>query len=270
LVNTPKKSPDLRFVGLDFGNSASRLAKTVYNSEADEFQEPEIRTFEGSAFIPSLIISKTNGEQAITKRRDLQKPASQIDEIQAVETDFLWRLGNEPAKELTKQCIKVIADRLFKEAKSWLRFTDFDPDRYLVTMGIPSDWNVQSTAAQSFQTLLHQAGFTGIQLVSDAVAAVQFHLHSSKDQIAYHKDQTQTWFVIDVGGKSTRFTCAEKLAGMLEMRVKGVFRTDWGGNLIDEKLYESYLLPKYWRSTEQPDEKQQSFILQMICGWSPS
>jgi uncharacterized protein (DUF697 family) len=49
------------------------------------------------------------------------------------------------------------------------------------------------------------------------------------------------------------------------MRIKGAFRFDWGGNQIDEKLYKSFLLPKYWYSTEEPIEKQRSILLQMIC-----
>lgn len=263
--NESKKSPDLRFIGLDLGNSAARLAKTVYNSDADEFQEPENRTFESSTFIPSLVISKLEGNQTITKRRDLPKLALHLDDIRAVEKDFIWRQGNNPTDTAAEQCIKAIADRLYKEARLWLRFTDFEPDRYLVTVGVPSDWGVQSAATQAFQSVLHQAGFTGTQVIPDAVAAVNFHLHSSKNQLPYHQDKTQTWLVIDVGGKSTRFTCLEKLARMSEVRVKGTFRCDWGGDLIDEKLYENFLLPKYWRSAEKPDEKQKSFLLQMVC-----
>ena len=266
MANNPSvKSPEVRFIGLDLGNSAARLSKTAYNLEVDRFQEPEIRTFEGSAFIPSLVISSLDGNQTITKRRDLPKLALHLDGIRAVEKDFIWRLENNPTETVAEQGIKAIADRLYKEAKLWLRFTDFEPDRYLVTMGVPSDWGVQSAAAQAFQSVLHQAGFTGTKVIPDAVAAVNFHLHSPKNQLPYHKDKTQTWLVIDVGGKSTHFTCVKKLAETFEVQVKGTFRCDWGGGLIDEKLYESFLLPKYWHSAEKPDEKQKSFLLQMIC-----
>jgi hypothetical protein len=35
--NTSKKSPDMRFLGIGLSNSVSRMRKTVYISNADEF-----------------------------------------------------------------------------------------------------------------------------------------------------------------------------------------------------------------------------------------
>ena len=225
---------------------------------------PEIRAFESNTFLPSLVISHLEKDQVITKRRDIQDITSHLDDIRTIETDLIGRLGNDPADESTRKYLQVIVDRLFMETRQWLKFIDFDPLLYKVTLGIPSDWDGQDSAIQSLREILQQAGFRGIEIANDAIAAIKYHLYSSINQLPYYKEQAQSWLVIDLGDKSARFTCVEHLAGASEMRVRASFQSDWGGDRIDEALYENFLLPKYWTAPGPPNEKIKECLLLMI------
>lgn len=260
-----KQSPDLRFVGIDLGNSAARLAKTAYDSEAAEFQDPEIRTFETSTSIPSRIVTVAGESRTITKRRDLQSKIGRPDGMQAIEKDFVWQLGIDPADLTARECIRAMAERLYKETRG--RVANFDASNYLVSTSIPSDWSLDSAAAHVLQAMLHEAGFPAVELVHDAIAAVTYHLltEQAKYRLPYYQDRLQSWLVIDVGGKSTRISRLEKSPFSSEIAVRGVLRFDWGGHLIDEKLFQDYLLPTYWHSAELPSETQKALLLELIC-----
>jgi len=250
-IHTPK-----RYLGLDAGRTGYRLYYTASDPETGRFYDPTPVTFGGDTQLSSLVVLKPANVQVFMKKGDLLRSASQLPVGITFEQNLKDLLAENNPK--ANRCVRALVETFAKELKARLSITSFTPEAFTVTVGIPSDWSDQSDAAQNLVNAVKQVGFQDVQVYPDSAAAVLYGIFSGELPVS---EQVQSWLVVDAAGSGTWFSVIEKKARSLDLQVREAFIVPWGGDQIDQALYDHLLISKNWTKPKPPNEMQRTALL---------